>query len=279
MKRQDIFIEVDELLQRIDDPNLRIFDTIILFFTKNGDKTARDTYLEGHIPHAAFFDHEQMSVRDALYGFTILPETEIGKQVGELGISADSEVILYASNMLACATRAWWVLRYAGHNNVRILNGGLDAWEEAGGKLETGGNTYAPTTFEGTPRPEMFANKDEVQAAINDASVNVEYSLPVQIYGNVYIPSSSFLPANRLLFGDSILEAGSLVSDEELAALVSLDAQYQRTITYCGGGIAATLNAVAHLIGGNPNVAVYDGSLAEWMGEGLPIEKAEAVKS
>jgi thiosulfate/3-mercaptopyruvate sulfurtransferase len=48
---------------------------------------------------------------------------------------------------------------------------------------------------------------------------------------------------------------------------------HKRIITYCGGGIAATINAIAHLIAGHENVAVYDGSLIEWMGEGLPVLK------
>ena len=49
----------------------------------------------------------------------------------------------------------------------------------------------------------------------------------------------------------------------------------QRIITYCSGGIAATVNSMAHLMVGNENVAVYDGSLYEWIGEGLPVASKE----
>ena len=54
-------------------------------------------------------------------------------------------------------------------------------------------------------------------------------------------------------------------------------ARFERIITYCGGGIAATVNAIAHLIAGHENVSVYDGSLMEWMGEGLPLAESRSA--
>lgn len=275
MQRHDILIEADELLQRIDDPNLRIFDATISFFELEPEKTAHDVYLEGHLPNAAFFDHDKVSVSDSKYRYMILPEADLAARIGELGIGNDNEVIVYTDGLFACATRAWWVLRYAGHNNVRILNGGIKAWQAAGGELATGGNTYEPTTFEANLRPEMFATKEDVQAAIDDDSVNLEYTLPVESYGNVYIPSSSFLQSSEFTAGSSMVNAPTLKVDDDLREKLTLDDQYERTITYCGGGIAATVNGVAHILAGNPNVAVYDGSLGEWMGEGLPTEKVE----
>ncbi len=60
-----------------------------------------------------------------------------------------------------------------------------------------------------------------------------------------------------------------MLPDEQLTTNLNDDVDAERVIVYCGGGIAATVNAVAHLIAGNKNVAVYDGSLTEWMGEGM----------
>jgi 3-mercaptopyruvate sulfurtransferase SseA len=62
-----------------------------------------------------------------------------------------------------------------------------------------------------------------------------------------------------------------LLPDEQLASRLAEVSDHKRIITYCGGGIAAAVNAVAHLITGQENVAVYDGSMFEWLGEGLPI--------
>ena len=136
MNRESMLIEADELLTKLDDPNIRIYDATILFFRKESEPTAYEQYLQGHIPGAAFFDHQSFSDSSSDYMYMVLPEAELAGQIGNIGIAEDSEVVFYTTGMLPCATRAWWLLRYAGHNNVRVLNGGLAAWEKAGGKVE-----------------------------------------------------------------------------------------------------------------------------------------------
>lgn len=271
MNRNSVFIEADELLAKLDDANVRIYDATILFFRSEADPTtAYEKYLAGHIPGAAFFDHKDFSDPSSEYEYMVASETDLVEQIGRVGISQDVEVIFYASGVLPAATRAWWILRYAGHNNVRVLNGGLSGWVKAGGKLEREACHYASAQFEGHFRPGMFASKEEVLQAMDDSSVCTEYTLPVEMYGGVYIPGSSFVSAMDLMQG-----MDTLVPDDEFVSRLQAAAQHQRIITYCGGGIAATVNAIAHLIAGNENVAVYDGSLIEWMGEGMPINESK----
>lgn len=93
------------------------------------------------------------------------------------------------------------------------------------------------------------------------------------MYGGTYIPGSSFLNILGLM-----QDMGSFQSADSIAATIKVDPRYQQTITYCGGGIAATAHAIAHLMVGNENVAVYDGSLTEWMGEGLPTANMKDEK-
>jgi thiosulfate/3-mercaptopyruvate sulfurtransferase len=265
MNRDRILIEAGELLTKVDDANLRLFDTTILFFRSQADPTAYEQYLAGHLPGAAFLDHEALSDPDSDYGYTIPPEAKLFAQIGALGISTESEVVLYAAGLLPCATRAWWILRYAGHDNVRVLNGGLAAWQQAGGRLEPGPRSYPPAVFSGRLRPQMLASKEEVLAAMQNAAVRTVNTLPHQSYDETHIVGSTCLPAFDLM---EAME--SFLPDEALAARLKEEAAHKRIITYCGGGIAATVNAVAHLMAGNENVAVYDGSLSEWVGEGLP---------
>jgi thiosulfate/3-mercaptopyruvate sulfurtransferase len=122
-----MLIEADELLTKLDDPNIRIYDATILFFRSESDPTAYERYLEAHVPGAAFFDHQNFSDPNSDYELMVAPEAELAAQIGRIGIDEDSEVVFYTSGYLPCATRAWWLLHYAGHNNVRILNGGLAA--------------------------------------------------------------------------------------------------------------------------------------------------------
>jgi len=273
MNRDSALIEADELLARLGDPNLRIYDATILFFRTEADAPgAYQQYLQGHIPGAAFFDHQKFSDSHSDYDYMLLPQAELVTQIGQLGISQDAEVILYAVGVLPAATRAWWILRYAGHNHVRVLNGGLAAWTKAGGQLEAGARQYEETQFVGQPRPEMVASKEDVLQAMGDASICIEYTLPLEVYGGAHIPGSSVISALDLMQG-----MDTLAPDDAVASRLKEAARFERIITYCGGGIAATLNAVAHLIAGHENVSVYDGSLLEWMGEALPLAESSSA--
>jgi thiosulfate/3-mercaptopyruvate sulfurtransferase len=266
MNRDNMLIEVDELLTKIDDPNIRIYDATILFFRKGSDPTAYEAYQQAHIPGAAFFEHQDFSDANNKYQYMILPEAALATQIGTIGIAEGSEVVFYTSGYLPCATRAWWILHYAGHNNVRVLNGGLAAWKAAGGKIEQGPQQYEATNFTCQLRPEMFASKEDVQTALENGATCVVNTLTLESYEQGHITDSSLLPCDSLMH-----DMSAFVSDDEIASRLQEEAQHERIITYCGGGIAATVNGMAHLMAGNKNVAVYDGSMDEWAGEGLPI--------
>jgi len=276
MKRDRVLIEADELLSKINDPDIRIYDATIMFYLGlSPEEAARmpsayEQYLAGHIPGAAFFDHLELSDADSKYEYMLAPDEELADQIGKIGIANDSEVIVYTPGILACSTRAWWLLRYAGLENVRVLNGGLAAWKEAGGVVEQEEQKYAAAQFEGHFKPEMFARIEEVQAAIGMEGVYTENALMQDWHDQEHIPGSSCLPLTDLM-----IEWDAFIPDDQLAARLNAARQHKRIITYCGGGIAATVNAMAYLMVGNENVAVYDGSLYEWKGEGLPVASKE----
>ncbi|MBK8904477.1 MAG: sulfurtransferase [Anaerolineaceae bacterium] len=267
MNRNRMIIEADELLEKLDKENIQVYDATLLFFRNESDPTAYEQYLQEHIPGAAFFDHQQFSDPNSAYLLTILPEAELAEQIGAIGIAEDSEVILYSVGVLPAASRAWWILHYAGHNNVRVLNGGLAAWKKAGGKIEQGARQYEPGVYNGRFRSDAFAGKEEVQAAMENSEVGTLNTLPLESYEAAHITGSFCLPCTDLMQG-----MAAFLPDEELALRLQEKSQYKRIITYCGGGIAATVNAMAHLMMGHENVAVYDGSMSEWVGEGLPTE-------
>ena len=256
MNRNDILIEADELLKKFNNKNIRIFDATI----------TDDAYLQGHIPGAGYFDHERFSDLSSPYSCMIPPEAELSAAIGNAGISNDVEVVVYACGMLPYAVRAWWVLRYAGHNNVRILNGGLAAWIKAGGQVEQEARGYEPASFSARFNRDMIANKEEVLASMENDDIAIVDVLPLESYEASHIAGSSCLPCMDLMEGMEYF-----LPDDKLALRLKEVSQHKRIITYCGGGIAAAVNAVAHLMTGHENVAVYDGSMYEWLGEGLPI--------
>jgi thiosulfate/3-mercaptopyruvate sulfurtransferase len=255
MNRENMLIEPEELLKKLGSETIRIYDAAV----------SNDQHLHGHIPGAAFFDHVKFSDPNGKYDYTILPDQELAVQIGNIGISNDTEVIFYAWGMIPFAARAWWLLRYAGHNNVRVLNGGLAAWKDAGGTLETEIRSYEPSTFEGHFQRDMFADKDTVLRGMNDPDVFIENVLPLVSHQASHITGSICVPCLELMH-----DMDAFLPNDQLAARLQEMSDSKQIITYCGGGIAAALNGMAHLMVGQENVAVYDGSMDEWVGEGLP---------
>jgi thiosulfate/3-mercaptopyruvate sulfurtransferase len=132
--------------------------------------------------------------------------------------------------------------------------------------VEAGEYQYAPAVFEPAFRREMIADKGEVLAAVERGGAYIENVLMRDWYDREHIPGSVCLPLTDLSIGWDTLRP-----QDDIEALVAARPKGERIITYCGGGIAAALNAMAHLMVGDENVAVYDGSLFEWKGEGLPV--------
>ena len=111
----------------------------------------------------------------------------------------------------------------------------------------------------------MFASKEEVLAANKDEHIAIVDVLPLVSYEALHIVGSICLSSMDLMQGINYL-----LPTEQLAARLEELSDRKRIITYCGGGIAAAVNAVAHLMTGHQNVAIYDGSLYEWLGEKMP---------
>jgi len=273
MKTEKFFIEADELLTIIGEPDLRVFDATIIFFMNMSPAeaakmpTAFELYQAGHLPGAAFLDHEDFSDQDSDYEYMLAADEILEKRIGEIGISNDSEVIVYANSPLVCATRAWWMLRYAGVENVRVLSGGLTAWQNAGGAVEQGERKYTPAKFKAQFRPEMIASLEEVQAAIEHKTAIIEDALTQQWHDQEHIPGSTCLPITN--FTDESWQV--LLPIEDIRTRMAGISTKTPVITYCGGGIAATLNAMVHMMMGNQNADVYVGSLYESKGEKYTI--------
>lgn len=274
MNREDLLIEPRALESMIDDESLRLFDATVVF-DPGVDGTGHERYLKRHLPGAAFLDHAAISDGGAAYQYTLPDETALASKIGALGISNDSKVVVYSSGVICWATRIWWVLRYAGHRNVRVLNGGLAGWQ---GGIEAGECVYPPTTFEPNYSPDMFANCEEVMKAAGDGSACVINTLTPELYrGEADSNYAGHIPGS---INESMFELtdrdGFLLDEESLRSRFSHHRTDERIITYCGGGIAATTNACVAKMLGFDDVAVFDGSMTEWIGRGLPVTKGDA---
>ena len=267
----DTLVSADWLKQHIDDPDLVVLDaTVIVESDAAGNLrtiNGRANYKSGHIPTAGFADlMGDLSDPDSPLQFGMPSPEQFAAVMGKLGVGDDSRVVLYDTMGSSWAARVWWMLRWIGFDQAALLNGGLTAWTDAGGSLSTEPVERVPRSLTVNLRPELVANQEEVRAAIDNDAIRLIDALPAMHYRGEWtmydqpghIPSAINAPVLSLFD-----EAGRFRPANELASLFG-DDKDKRTITYCGGGIAASADAFALTRLGFKDVAIYAASLEEW---------------
>ena len=276
----EYLISAQELMQQLSDPAVRIYDTsVLLLAAEQGyiSQPGRERYLREHIPGAGFINlSEDWSDTRSPYNNTLPQIDALAEAIGRDGISNDNLVVLYSSSHLMWATRAWWLLRYAGHTNVKVLNGNLAAWLDAGLPVEAGAKVYAAATFSPSERADVFVSTAEMVAGMEEGVCTVNALSPA-LYegtGEFYYGRRGHIPGSRSLYFSDLLESEFFLPAEQLHQTLEARGMLSasRTLIYCGGGIAATLEGFACALVGQENVGVYDGSMSEWAAnEELPL--------
>ena len=276
----EYLISAQELMQQLSDPAVRIYDTSVLLLAAEQGYTSqpgRERYLREHIPGAGFINlSEDWSDTRSPYNNTLPQIDALAEAIGRDGISNDNLVVLYSSSHLMWATRAWWLLRYAGHTNVKVLNGNLAAWLDAGLPVEAGAKAYAAATFSPSERADVFVSTAEMVAGMEEGVCTVNALSPA-LYegtGEFYYGRRGHIPGSRSLYFSDLLENEFFLPAEQLHQTLGARGMLStsRTLIYCGGGIAATLEGFACALVGQENVGVYDGSMSEWAAnEELPL--------
>jgi len=236
---------------------------------------------EGHIPNSIYVDISS-ELSDQNHQFTLMmpdPDT-LADTFRQRGIGDNTTVVCYDRGNHAWAARVWWMLRTLGFNNAAVLDGGWKKWTAEERQLSTDAVVYpVAENFTLNYRPGLMADKSEVLAASKNKDSLLLHSLPMAVFEgkiNPYqrpgrIPGSQNLYCEELLDPDTSCYLSREAMMEKLAPSGSLDAE--SVITYCGGGIAASSNALALTLVGQDNIAVYDGSLTEWTADpDMPLE-------
>jgi thiosulfate/3-mercaptopyruvate sulfurtransferase len=244
------------------------------------DVRAADAYRKGHIPGAVWIDAEQWAARSRQAG-TLQDARVWSELVGSLGIDAETPVVVYDETVTPTAARIWWLLRYAGHPNVRLLNGGLAAWREADGAITTDQPKIAATKFEPRLQKQMLADQDFVRRLVGqpDACLIDARSLAEYTGQRAQGPRGGRVPGSKHLEWSNFLdERGRIKPPAELAKLLEDRhiASDQTAVTYCQSGGRAALDAFVLDLMGFKDVKNYYGSWAEWSAdEQAPIETGE----
>ncbi|HVK11917.1 MAG TPA: sulfurtransferase [Gemmataceae bacterium] len=247
----DILVEADAL--KSVDPKT----TVIL------DARDAKAYAAGHVPGAV-----PLPLADFAKAVPDTPEAWADK-LGKLGVKADTPVVVYAAADVREGARAWWLLKYAGADKVRLLNGGYPAWEKAGGKAETTANEPKPVAFGKPAKTDRLAEKENLLSILKDKSHQILDARSNDEYCGAagkatrlgHIPGAIQLEWSELLTADKKFkspdELKKLIADRK----INLD---QPAVTYCqGGGRAAVLAFGLELMGAK-SVKNYYKSWGEW---------------
>jgi thiosulfate/3-mercaptopyruvate sulfurtransferase len=259
------------------DPKVKVVEVDV-------DTTA---YEKGHVPGAIGLDWRKdlqaQPVRD------LLPKDQFEALLSRHGISADDTIIAYGDNNNWFAAWFVWNLKYYGHRDVRLMDGGRKKWEAEGRELATDSPTAKPAQYRASdPNAKIRALRDDVRSRFQDSgSKLVDVRSPKEYSGELLAPENlpqegaqrgGHIPgAANIPWGQAVREDGTFKSADELKELygskgVTPDKQ---VIAYCriGERSSHTWFVLQYLLG-YPNVRNYDGSWTEWGSLiGAPIER------
>jgi thiosulfate/3-mercaptopyruvate sulfurtransferase len=284
-RRSRYLVETQWLQDHLADPDLRVLDcTVFLRPVEGGGvrpESGRAQWEQSHIPGAGFADLlGDLSDRTTHLPVMMPPAAQFAEAMGRYGVGNDSRVVLYDTGVNMWAARLWWMFRAFGFDRAAILDGGWKKWTAERRPVSSGAESPPPRA-RFTPRAQdaLIADWREVHAALNQTGVRLINALSAEEHsGKVtrvsrpgHIPGSANVPAGSLV--DPVTNV--YLDDEALRKAFDRSGASgaSRTITYCGGGIAACTDAFALTLLGADNVAVYDGSLVDWSSRTeLPME-------
>ena len=266
-------ISASDLEARLQDEDTCIIDCR---FDLMNPTAGREAYIGGHIPGAAYADLDDDLAAPVTpeSGRHPLPGIDAAEAMfRRLGVSTGSSVVAYDSSGGAIAARAWWMLRWLGHQDVSLLDGGFEAWRSENLALESGEHAVGPGDFAAKPQPEMILTTADLVSSpelialtrVVDARDAARFRGEVEPIDPVagHIPGTVNLPYSECLNEDATWK-----KPEELRA--SLDALLGGDpdapwAVMCGSGVTACHLAISGHLAGYRQPRLYVGSWSEWI--------------
>ena len=280
MHNQADLIAVAELARRIDDDGIRIIDCRHDLFAPAAGRAA---YLAAHIPGAvhANLDLDLAAPVGPSTGRHPLPSVaSCATTFGRMGIDEHTFVVVYDERSGAVAARAWWMLRWLGHSNVAVLDGGLAAWQAQGLPLAPGNVAVSEQRFVPRPHADWILSTDEIAAAIPRGLLLVDARAEKRFAGSQepidavagHIPGARNLPFERCLDDSGRFRGPDRL--RELWAEVLGNGGDSPWGVMCGSGVTACHLVLAARLAGLREPKLYVGSWSEWIRDtGRPVAR------
>jgi thiosulfate/3-mercaptopyruvate sulfurtransferase len=236
-----------------------------------GGPPGRELYLDGHIPGAVFVDLDTgLAGPPGAGGRHPLPAVEeFGAAMRAAGVSGDRPVVVYDAGNSIAAARAWWILRYFGHPDVRVLDGGFSGWRAAGYAIERTVTSPDPGDFVARAGGMPLLDAESAAAVARDG-VLIDARAPERFRGErePIDPVAGRIPGAVNVPATDVVDAGGRFLDADALrtrfADAGVDGDGASVGAYCGSGVAASHTVLALSLAGVP-AALYVGSWSDWI--------------
>jgi thiosulfate/3-mercaptopyruvate sulfurtransferase len=263
-------VEKDWVIEKLNSPRMVIIDCR---FSLGDPQYGYSLYQKSHLPGAVYCHLENHLSSPVMEhgGRHPLPNLELFIQYLETaGINKDSIVVAYDNGESAYAARLWWLLKYLGHKEVYILNGGFYGWETARYPVDSNTPVRTLTNYEYELQPHILASYEEVKSLVESKSqgtILIDSREPKRYLGKEEpidkVPGR--IPGSINKFWSEGLEAGHFKSiDEQKKRFIDLN-PHQPIIVYCGSGVTAVPNFLLLNELGFKDVKLYIGSYSDWV--------------
>jgi len=278
----DSLVSTQWLADHLDAPDVRVVEAT--WFMPSTGKKGRDEYDAGHIPGAVFFDLDDIADDENPLPHMLPSPAKFASRVRKLGLGNGNRIIVYDRNSGgSAAARVWWTFRVFGHGDVSLLDGGMTKWLAEHRPVEdqppvTRERHFLPRMDQTLVRAkdQMLANlsshRDQVIDARSAGRFRGEEPEPWPHRKVGHIPGSFNLPWPELLDPETkiFLPVETIRQKFEKAGIT----KDKPIVASCGSGVTASMLAFGLYLTGRDDVAIYDGSWAEWgLAEDTPVEK------
>lgn len=269
MSDNHLLVTVRELAEQIGNPDWVAVDCRFALADTGYGEAA---YLGGHIPDAryAHLDRDLSGSLTPLTGRHPLPDVDRLKEwLGRAGIDNDKSVIVYDDAGGSMAVRLWWLLRWLGHDRVALLDGGWQAWEEAGLPVHTSAPEIQSTSFSGAEIPAMVVDAEDLYpVSERERLIDVRTSERFNAEAEPIDPVAGHIPgATNVPWPDHLDGQGRFLAPDRLREIYerATDGDLDNRILMCGSGVTACLGIFALELAGVSGARLYAGSWSEWI--------------
>jgi thiosulfate/3-mercaptopyruvate sulfurtransferase len=267
--RADPMVSTEWLEAQLDNPKVLVIDATWYMPGQPGDPRAE--HAQRHIPGAVYLDIDEVADHASALPHMLPEPHDFATHARRLGADPDTTVVVYDAQGLFSAARVWWMFRVMGHDDVRVLDGGLPKWIAEARPLESGWPQRAHGEFKAHFDAALVRDLKEVAAALAAGEQVLDARSAGRFTGEEPDPRDGVRPghmpgAHNLHWARLVTPQGRLADRATLAAAFAeagVDVE-KPILTTCGSGVSAAILALGLARLGAWRTPVYDGSWSEW---------------